>query len=328
MNKRKLSYSLIIIMLSVILCVTGTYAWFTLGRLAQLGDLGLTVIEAGSGVEVQGSANTAYIASQDDENKLTLTEWGKVLKLDNFKSGEFLPVKNDASGKEPGKYSPVSPARFRTMPSAKSDFIKVGVKQDVFVCAEGKAAVDYNDFSINLRSETENPVNVEMKINIHPANGAKVSAVTAGRVAVTYKGITKVFALNDSGNMNVVSQTFANGSIKDTNGNRVIDGFESSSVLSNLNITKLEVAEDDKLHQLVCTGNMIDNSGRYIDNDGNFVSNGRGFVLNGVSGNKGYSTIYVQTWIEGNDTNCIDYGENSIASGSFIVDMSFAPFKG
>lgn len=328
MNQRKLSFSLLIIMISVLLLVSGTFAWFLVGKLAQLGDLSFTVIDSGEGVEIQGSGGTAYISADDNPENLTLTEWGKMLKLENFKDGEFLPVAGDGDAVA-GTYSPVSPASFRTAEGETSQFIKVGVRDRRFVSSEAVAAQHYNDFSINLRSETETPVDVEMTINIHPAEDARVDATTAGRVAVTYNGETRIFALNDSGTMNVVSRTFPNDSIADSNDNRIIDSNEGSSVLTSRNITKLEIGEDDTDGEvkIVCTGNMVDASGNYIDNEGNVVSTGRGYILEGVSGNKGYSTIYVQTWIEGNDPDCVDFSDRSIASGSFIVDIGFSAYK-
>ena len=349
MNQSKLRFSLIIILVAVSLLVTGTFAWFAVGRLASLGSLSFGVIGAGDGVEIQGSAGSAYI--MEDENNpenLTLVEWGKYLQLDNFKNNEILkPDSGTSEDNTAGVYVPVSPSQFRLSETGVTKFIRVTVTDDVFSSQEVSSKPDdpentsaqyYNDFSINLRSETSNAVNVEVHVNIHAADGAVsassardgdiVDATTAARVAITYNGETRVFARNDSGSTYVVSSTFT--SINDSNGNRVIDTNENSSVLSNLNVTKLEVAETDEdgRPQIICTGNMVDSSGNYIDNDGNEVASGRGYILNNVSNNNGFSTIYIQTWIEGNDPDCVDLEGRSISNGSFITDISFSAYNG
>ena len=67
MAKRKLSMSLIVLIVAATTLISGTYAWFLVGGFAELFDLGFDVIEAEGGLELQGSAGTAHESKNNDK---------------------------------------------------------------------------------------------------------------------------------------------------------------------------------------------------------------------------------------------------------------------
>lgn len=286
MQKRKLSASVIILFIAATTLVSGTYAWFMVGGFASLFSVDYNVIETSGGLEVQGSAGSAY-----DAEGGTKGTWGAYLALDNFNEGEFIP--NDGTG----FYTPVSP---KTLGSS-AEFVKVGLKGTNFNASSGLKGANYNDFSINIRSAGASPVDVEMKIKINgTAAEGGVSPAEAGRVAVTYKGTTTVFALNDTSD-SYVTNVFT-GDIVDTDGNRIITSADTNYADAGLR----------------------NGSVQKVDADGNIDGTSQGLILTDVPANTGSETIYVQTWLEGNDSNCVDLEGQSIQGGQFVVDISFS----
>ena len=285
-QRRKLTSSIVLLIVASIVLASGTYAWFVAGGLANMFTLDYNAVEAGEGLEVQGSAGNAYVSQGGAKQ-----EWGSYLAYDNFNAGELL-----AEGT--GIYTPVSLATKGANPT----FVKAFLKGDTFNCTDAVKGTNYNDFSLKVRGSSAAPSTAQMKIKISGNTTAAGGKVTdAGRVAVTIDGTTTVYALNDTSD-SYVTKTFE-GTVKDTDGNQIIttadDGYANAGLTSG-SVTKL-------------------------NSDGTIGSTGNGIVFD-LAANQAEKTINVQTWIEGNDPNCIDAtkgGVNSIAGGQFVVDISF-----
>lgn len=284
MQKRKISASVIILFIAAATLVSGTYAWFVVGGFASLFQLNNNVIQSGAGLEIQGSAAGAA--------------WKDTLEYADFAEGDML--KTDGTG----FYTPVSLMNKGSVATSTAQFVRVGLNGDVFSAKEATKGTHYNDFSINLRYDTANPTSdeVEMKVKISGSVGdnGQVSPTKAGRVAVTVNGTTTVYALEDTSD-NYVTQIFADDTITDTNGDRVItsaDNGSGSAGLSSQTVVQL-------------------------DENGNINGTDQGIIISSVPGNTSYTTVKVQTWLEGNDSDCVDLDGQSIESGAFVVDISF-----
>lgn len=212
MAKRKLGMSIIVLIVAATTMVSGTYAWFLVGGFAELFDLGFDVIEAGGGIEIQGSAGHAYMAEGDTSS----VEWGSYLTRDCFNEGEII--------KADGHYAPVSSAD-------GSAFTKVGLEGGYFASLTPAVGVDYNELKIKIRSTTTEAVNATLNVAIN-GNEASNDAVTAARVSVTYNGTTTIYAMNDDGTMAVTSNNIPAATVKDSNNNSIIDSSEAAGSVS------------------------------------------------------------------------------------------------
>ena len=213
----------------------------------------------------------------------TDSTWDVKLERDDFADGQIIAVD--------GKYAPVTS-------SNGVDFMRVGVEGDSFIVLTPTAGVDYNDFTLYARSTTEAPVDVNMKIVI--SGDEDSDATAAARVAVTYNGTTTIYALNESGATYAVTSSFTDGSITDDNSNRIIDSSDTGNGAAGLSAQAIT--------DLDATG---------------IIEGGSAISLQDVAAVSGQSEIRIKTWIEGNDADCIDVGENAIPGKNFSVKISF-----
>ncbi len=265
MAKRKFGLSIIVLIVAATTMVSGTYAWFLVGGFAELFDLGFDVIEAGGGIEIQGSAGTAYM-NEADTNPAA-SGWGAYLKRECFAEGELLAVD--------GKYSPVSSAD-------GAAFTKVGLVGGYFESRTPTKGGDYNEMTIKIRSTTADSVNATMSI-VLTGNDAGNEAVSAGRVSVQYGSAAPViFAAAGDATQAVTSDNIPEGTVSDSNNNSIIDSSEAGG---NVSLAAQAVTE--------LTPNAADANKYEATMD-----------LPNVPGNAGYETIIVRIWIEGNDTDC------------------------
>ena len=217
MARRKLSMSIIVLIVAATTLVSGTYAWFLVGGFAELFDLGFDVIEAQGGIQIQGSNGSAYKSNGGER-----TDWGSYLDRTNFNDGEILA--------EEGKYSPVSSADGAV-------FHKVGLEGNYFKSLTPVAGTDYNDFTIKVRSDNDQQINAIMKISME----GDQEALNAARISVTYDGSTTIYAANDTSADAVVTDSLPDATVYD-NGNCIIDSSDtgfSGSYVSGQTCTKL-----------------------------------------------------------------------------------------
>ncbi len=213
MAKRKLGFSLIVLLVAATTMVSGTYAWFLVGGFAELFDLGFDVIEAEGGIEIQGSAGHAYATSDAGAQQVA---WGAYLQRDCFAEGELIA--------EGGKYAPVSSAD-------GSAFTKVGLEGGYFISQTPTKGTDYNEMTIRIRSTTTEAVDARMNIALTGLDGDN-AAVSAARVSVTYKGDTTVFAAAGEATQAVTSDNIPMATVMDSNNNSIIDSDETLGVVS------------------------------------------------------------------------------------------------
>ena len=265
MAKRKLGLSLIVLIVAATTMISGTYAWFLVGGFAELFDLGFEVIEAGGGIEIQGSAGHAHATAEEGADQV---EWGAYLNRDCFAAGELIA--------EDGKYAPVSSA------TGKDDFTKVGLEGGYFASLTPQVGVDYNEMRIKIRSTTTETVDARMNIALTGRDGEN-EAVSAARVSVTYKGTTTIFAMAGDTTYAVTSNDISPATVMDSNNNSIIDQSEAQGEvnLSAQTVTTLEQSEVDT-NRFEATLDLP------------------GVVANTGSGDE----IIVRIWIEGNDTDC------------------------
>lgn len=313
MVKRKLGASVIILCIAVVTLVSGTYAWFLVGGFANLFDIGFDVIQATGAVELQGDEGTANGKAG----------WGDTLIRDDFKAYSFIADANSADGA--GHYQPVSSAD-------GVNFIKVGMENHNFV-SEGtpknKATADtpqdimYNDFTFRIRSVGEEIVASDgkgayMTINLNnnkvddprEAKTDTVGAARAARVAVTFDGKTTIYDVDGEANWKAVTE-FQKGlkvaDIADGDGkyNQIIDDAETDGKVTLTKPADLSNVEYKKL----------------IDSEENAVK----IYLGNVPANSDANgkEITVRIWLEGNDQQCVDYGENTIAGKSLMSYIDF-----
>lgn len=210
MAKRKFGLSIVVLIVAATTLVSGTYAWFLVGGFAELFDLGFEVIEAGGGIEIQGSANKAYLNEADESG----ADWGSYLKRDCFAEGELIP--------EGGKYAPVSSAD-------GAAFTKVGLEGGYFKSLTPTKGGDYNEMTIKIRSTTAESVNASMNIAL-TGNDAGNEAVSAARVSVKYGDAAPViFAIAGDSTQAVTSNDIPEGTVMDRNNNSIIDSDEASA---------------------------------------------------------------------------------------------------
>ena len=227
MAKRKLGMSIIVLIVAATTMVSGTYAWFLVGGFAELFDLGFDVIEAGGGIEIQGSAGYAYM-SEDGADQVS---WGSYLTRDCFNPDEILAAD--------GSYAPVSSAN-------GTSFTKVGLEGGYFASMTPAVGQDYNELKIKIRSTTTEPVNATMNIALTGLDGDN-AAVEAARVSVTYNGTTTIYAMNADGTQAVTSDNIPAATVKDSNNNSIIDSAEAAGnvSLSAQSITALTQSQAD-----------------------------------------------------------------------------------
>lgn len=264
MAKRKLGLSIIVLIVAATTMVSGTYAWFLVGGFAELFDLGFDVIEAGGGIEIQGSAGHAHMGAEDTAS----VEWGAYLQRDCFAEGELIAAD--------GSYAPVSSAD-------GAAFTKVGLEGGYFASLTPEKGNDYNEMTIKIRSTTTETVDGTMNIALTGRDGDN-TAVEAARVSVTYKGQTTIFAMEGDSAQAVVSNDIPAATVKDSNNNSILDSedanFSSGYVSSQAINGTLTVSAADP--------NKYEGT----------------FALPQISGNTGSDEIVVRIWIEGNDADC------------------------
>ena len=240
MARRKLSMSLIVLIVAATTLVSGTYAWFLVGGFAELFDLGFDVIEAQGGIQIQGSKGTAF-KSKGGES----TDWGSYLDRTNFNDGEILA--------ETGKYDPVSSANGST-------FYKVGLEGNYFKSLTPKAGTDYNDFTIKVRSDNDQQINAVMKISME----GDQEALNAARISVTYDGNTTIYAANDTSASAVNTDALPDTTVYDTTGDCIInsgdDGF-SGGYVATQTCTKLTDSGSGKYEVEHALNNIPANTG-------------------------------------------------------------------
>lgn len=228
MAKRKIGLSIIVLIVAATTMVSGTYAWFLVGGFAELFDLGFDVIEAGGGIEIQGSAGKAYVADGGDASS---TGWGAFLDRDCFNEDELIAAD--------GKYSPVSSADGVA-------FTKVGLEGGYFASLTPAMGKDYNEIKIKIRSTTAEQVNAKINVAL-TGNDNGHEAVSAARVSVTYKGQTTIFAMAGDSTQAVTTNEIPAATVIDSNNNSIIDSSETQGVVSlaSQSVTELTASAAD-----------------------------------------------------------------------------------
>lgn len=264
MAKRKIGLSIIVLIVAATTMVSGTYAWFLVGGFAELFDLGFDVIEAGGGIEIQGSAGHAHMGAEATET----VDWGAYLQRDCFAEGDLIAAD--------GKYSPVSSAD-------GAAFAKVGLEGGYFASLTPERGVDYNELRIKIRSTTTETVDGTINIALTGRDNDN-AAVDAARVSVTYKGQTTIFAKEGDSAQAVVTNELPVATVLDSNNNSILDSNDANfngSYVSNQNIT-------GALTQSAADPNKFEGT----------------MQLPQISGNINSDEIIVRIWIEGNDADC------------------------
>lgn len=244
MAKRKIGLSIIVLIVAATTMVSGTYAWFLVGGFAELFDLGFDVIEAGGGIEIQGSAGTAYVVEGGES-----AAWGAYLDRDNFAEGELIPAD--------GKYAPVSSADGVA-------FTKVGLQGGYFASLTPEKGKDYNEMTIKIRSTTAEAVTGTMHVAL-TGNDNGHEAVSAARISVTYGGNTTIFAMAGDSTQAVTSNDIPVETVVDSNNNSIIDSAEANGVVSlaTQTITELtqSAADQNKYEGSLELANIPGNTG-------------------------------------------------------------------
>ncbi|MBR4049032.1 MAG: hypothetical protein IKK09_00900 [Clostridia bacterium] len=244
MAKRKIGLSIIVLIVAATTMVSGTYAWFLVGGFAELFDLGFDVIEAGGGIEIQGSAGTAYVVEGGES-----AAWGAYLDRDNFAEGELIAAD--------GKYAPVSSAD-------GAAFTKVGLQGGYFASLTPEKGKDYNEMTIKIRSTTAEAVTGTMHVAL-TGNDSGHEAVSAARISVTYAGNTTIFAMAGDSTQAVTSNDIPVETVVDANNNSIIDSAEANGVVSlaTQTITELtqSAADQNKYEGSLELANIPGNTG-------------------------------------------------------------------
>ena len=306
MARRKLGASVIILFIAAITLISGTYAWFLVGGFASLFDIGFDVIEAQGGLLLQGSAGTAEEGADD---------WGTVLGRVDFTEKSFIV--------EGGRYKPVSSMDGET-------FVSVQLKDGAFVSdgfAPSKDDTDvsnsqicYNDFDFKVKSDSEEIVGddssgayVQIELsgdsfdesgNITENESDPLGAAVAARVAVTVDGVTRVYSV-DGESYNAVTRAFGT-SIEDTDeadlgeGNRIIDTDEDTAGTAGLTAPAAydKLADENGVATKIYLGSIPGNSSAGKD-------------------------VSIQVWLEGNDPDCVDFADNTVAGKSLMAKITF-----
>lgn len=244
MAKRKIGLSIIVLIVAATTMVSGTYAWFLVGGFAELFDLGFDVIEAGGGIEIQGSAGTAYVVEGGES-----AAWGAYLDRDNFAEGELIAAD--------GKYAPVSSAD-------GTAFTKVGLQGGYFASLTPEKGKDYNEMTIKIRSTTAEAVTGTMHVAL-TGNDQGHEAVSAARISVTYGGNTTIFAMAGDSTQAVTSNDIPVETVVDSNNNSIIDSEETNGVVSlaTQSVTELtqSAADQNKYEGSLELANIPGNTG-------------------------------------------------------------------
>ncbi len=312
MARRKFGASIIILCIAALTLISGTYAWFLVGGFAELFDIGFDVIEAKGSVLLRGD-NMTYGGGKHDNDG-----WGSSLEREDFKEYSFI-VKG-------GKYRPVSTSDGR-------NFIMVSMEDDKFIC-EGAAPsktsggivaedICFNDFTFYIKATgDEIPAGAYIKLKLtgdtfdEDGNVVKnendQGAAIAARIALTFDGTTTIYSI-DGQNYNAVTGTFENRSIIDT-----------SAVLHE---TKYIIDSADT-GNVGAAGLTPVTSPAMVDDDGNEIKISLGSIPGfddpGTGGVEGYGKeISIRVWLEGNDPECISFGDGAVAGKSLMTYISF-----
>ena len=312
MAKRKLGASIIILCIAAVTLISGTYAWFLVGGFAELFDIGFDVIEAKGSVLLRGDKLTYGGGKTDNDG------WGSSLEREDFTDKSFI-VKG-------GKYRPLSTAD-------GVNFVAVSMEDDKFIC-EGSgwtkrsgdmSAEDIclNDFTFYIKATGEEiPAGAYIKLKLTGdtfddegnvvKNEDDQGAAIAARIALTVDGTTTIYSI-DGQDYYAVTGTFENRSIIDSNAvlhesKYIIDSADSGRVA-------------DAALQKVTSPSMLDDDGNEIK-----ISLGRipGFNDPGYNNVVGSGKeITIRIWLEGNDPECIAFGDGAVAGKSLMSYITF-----
>ena len=322
MAKRKLGVSIIILCIAAVTLISGTYAWFLVGGFAELFDIGFDVIEAKGGVLLRGDKLTYGGGKNDNEG------WGNSLEREDFTEFSFI-----VNG---GKYKPISSADGK-------NFIAVTMEDDKFIC-EGEAItkrsggitaedICYNEFTFFIKStaaeivpddEGKGGAYIKIKLTgetfdsegkpVLKDENDKYGAGIAARVAIQLGNETpKIYSI-DGQNYNAVTSVFENRSITDTSAvlhetKYIIDSADTGNVpaagLTPVTSPRLMEAETDNEIK-ISLGNIPG-----FDDPGTDNVQGSG------------KRITISIWLEGNDPECISFGEGAVAGKSLMSHISF-----
>ena len=318
MAKRKFGASIIILCIAAITLISGTYAWFLVGGFAELFDIGFDVIEAKGGVLLRGDAGT-YGGGKRDNNG-----WGDSLDRVDFREMSFI-VKD-------GRYKPIST-------NNGERFIAVTMESDKFICdgvVKGKSDdgilaedICYNDFTFYIKSTADEIVAsddgkhgayIKLKLTgdtfddqgnvVKPENENEKGASIAGRISLTFDGKTTIYAI-DNEDYNAVTQVFESRTITDAEvtdgeGNYIIDSRDENYTSAGLvPISPVAMLDDDGNEIKISLGNIP------------------GFDQDAGSGAGNGKEITIRIWLEGNDPDCIAFGEGAVAGKSLMSYISF-----
>ncbi|MBQ3150118.1 MAG: hypothetical protein IJB86_02605 [Clostridia bacterium] len=306
MARRKLGASVIILFIAAITLISGTYAWFLVGGFASLFDIGFDVIEAQGGLLLQGSNGTAEEGADD---------WGTVLGRVDFVEKSFIV--------EGGKYKPVSSRDGETFVSVQlkdGSFVSDGYapsKDDADVSA---AQICYNDFDFKIKSDAEEIVGdetsgayVQIELNgdsfdadgnIETDEEDPLGAAVAARVAITVDGVTRVYSV-DGQTYQAVTLPFGSeiADVDDPDlgeGNRIIDAGEDTASAAGLRAPDSydRLADENEVLTKIYLGSIPANSSAGKD-------------------------VSIQVWLEGNDPDCVDFADNTVAGKSLMAKITF-----
>ena len=307
MAKRKLGASVIILCIAAITLISGTYAWFLSGGAANLFDIGFDVIESDGSLLLQGDAGT-YGGGKTDNGG-----WGTELDRPDFTAMSFIV--------EGGKYRPISGSNFS---QTAARFVVVNLENDVFTSsgmapskadASDASNICYNDFTFRIKSGGDEIVGSSnagawMTVDLtgekknadtgelDNTDSGDISAANAARVAVTIDGTTTVYSI-DGESYQAVTTAFGNEITDAGDKNRIIDSSEDTSGSASLAAPGSYAAlkSGDTLQKI------------YLGNIPNNASSGK--------------TVTVRIWLEGNDKDCVDFADRTIAGKSLMSKLHF-----
>ena len=302
MAKRKLGASVIILCIAALTLITGTYAWFLSGGAANLFDIGFDVIKSEGSVLLQGDRGTANGGKTDNGG------WGTKLEREDFETLDFIVEQG-------GFFKPVSGSNFT---ASSANFIGVGLSGQGFEAYEvpskntaGVNATDicYNDFTFKVKSGgDEIPGNdtsgAWMRVDFIGREDANTetaagqpNAANAARVAVTINGSTTVYS-TDGEAYEAVTTKF-DGQIEDTKDDRIITSDDND-------YSKAGLAAPSSYKSLGTSENLTK------------------IVLGNIKSSDADATVVnVRIWLEGNDKDCVDFPDRSIASKNLLTKIDF-----
>ena len=224
-----------------------------------------------------------------------------------------------------GKYRPVSGSNFS---QTDARFVAVNLKNDVFTSsglapskttAADASNICYNDFTFRIKSDGEEIVGgtntgAWMTIALtgekknadtgayENTDDGEISAAKAARVAVTIEDgsntATTVSSI-DGESYQAVTTAFSNEIMDAGDKNRIIDSSEDTSGSASLAAPGSYAAlkNGETLQKI------------YLGNIPNSASSGK--------------TITVRVWLEGNDKDCVDFADRSVAGKSLMSKIEF-----